>query len=283
MAATSPKRRRRSRRQRTVAEIRERFELLDNVSRVLEPFMVGLGLVFFVLLMIDFAGIVAGTREGLWLASALQWIWVIFLIDFVIRFTIAPDKLRFLRSNWLGVISLALPFLRPIRALRAVRAVRSLNLVRLIGGFNRGMRQLRRVTASHQFAYVAGLTVLVASAGSVGIWFFDRGHPDSPIRTFGDAVWWSSALVTTINTEKYPVSAEARIIGILMRLYAVSVFGYVTANLATYFIGQREKEEGTADRNALLLRRIDELQREVAALRSELRPQREEATSGGDQ
>jgi len=252
----------------------ERVELLEHIQALLDPLMVVLGLVFLVLLIVDFAAADLSAGQRAWLTRATTAIWVAFLVDFGIRFLVAPAKLRFLRANVLTVVSLAVPFLRPLaafralRALRALRAARSLSLVRLLGGVNRGMRLLRRVTRGQQFAYVAALTVFVVLAGAAGAYFFDRDVPQAPIQTFGDALWWSAALVTTVNSEKYAVSPEARVVAVLQRLFAVSVFGYVTAAIASYFVGREVESRGEGD--GKLRAEVADLRREGAALRAEL-------------
>lgn len=223
-----------------------------------------LGFVFLTLL-VDYGAIDVRQDRQRWVGHALQVIWGVFLVGFLFRLVIAPKKGEFLRSNWLTVVSLALPFLRPIRALRAVRALRSLSLVRLIGGVNRGMRVLRAVTHGRKFAYVGGLTLLVAFAGAAGVRYIDRGVANAPIQTFGDALWWSAGIVTTINTEKIAVSPEARVIAILQRIYAVSIFGYITASIASYLIGATAAKEGSDALNEELAL----LRREIVALRAD--------------
>lgn len=218
----------------------ERIELLEHVQAFLEPVMAVLGFCFLALLLLDYMPTGPGAANQARISLALQIIWVIFLLDFAVRFVIAPAKWHFLRQNWLGVLSLALPFLRPLRVFRAARAIRSLSLVRFLGGINRGIRVLRKVARGQQFAYVGGLTVLVTLAGAVGALYFDRGHENAPIQTLGDALWWAAAMVTTINNEKYVVSSEARVIALLLRLFAVSVFGFVTASIASYLIGSEK-------------------------------------------
>ncbi len=239
----------------------ERWELLENIQAILEPVMVGLGLVFLGLLLIDYSTLELSDAASAQLDWASQVIWGIFLVDFAIRFLIAPAKLRFLRGNWLVAVSLALPFLRPFRALRAARALRSLSLVRLLAGINRGIRVLRAVTRGRQFAFVGFLTILVMLTGALGALFFERGVKRAPIQSFSDALWWSAAMVTTINNEKYVVSGEARILAILIRIFAVSIFGYVTASIATYLIGSTQAAENADGAH---------LGEEIAALRREL-------------
>lgn len=248
----------------------ERSELLDHLQTLLEPAMVTLGFIFLVLLLFDFAsdGLSAiAQRRVDW---AFQAIWVVFLLDFGLRFIVAPEKGAFLRHNWFGAISLAVPFLRPLRALRAARALRSLRLFRLIGGLNRGIRVIRQVTRGRQFAYVTVLTVLVTLAGAVGVLYFDRDVPGAQIETLGEAVWWSAAMVTTINNEKYVVSPEARTIAILQRVYAVSVFGYVTATIASYLVGKQVPTGEPAGDPADVRTEIRALREELSALRRDL-------------
>lgn len=265
-------------------EVRERFELLHHVSAILEPLMIGLGIVFLVLLIMEYASMSLEVLGENRLGSVMQAIWIIFLADFLLRLVIAPGKIAYLKANWLGALSLALPFLRPLRAfrafraLRAARAVRGASLVRLIGGVNRGMRALRKITRGRLMLYVAALTVAVVFAGAVGVLFFDRGHPDSPVQTFDDALWWSATLVTTMNSELYVASTEGRVIAFLQRLYALSIFGYITASIASYLIGidtsnAQERAEG---RETEVHTEISRLREEVGSLRALL----EEQSSG---
>lgn len=253
---------------------RERFELLANVSSFLEPIMVGLGIVFLGLLLMEFAGVPLTVLGENRMADVMQAIWIIFLGDFLLRFTIAPGKLMFLRSNWLGALSLALPFLRPLRAFRAARALRGFSLVRLLGGINRGMRALRAITRGSLMLYVAALTFAVVFAGAVGVRFFDRGYPESPVQTFPDAIWWSATLVTTISSELHVVSQEARVIAFLQRLYALSIFGYITASIASYLIGvdsfEDRKRSEAIDRE--LVNEVRRLRAELAELRETVAP-----------
>lgn len=254
----------------------ERWELLDNLQAVLEPAMAGLGLLFLGLLLLDYSAIALSDEGSSRLYWALQAIWAIFLVEFAVRLIVAPAKGAFLRRNWLGALSLVLPFLRPIRAFQAARALRSLSLVRFLGGINRGIRVLRAVTRGRQFAWIGALTVVVMIAGAVGVRFFDRGVEDAPIQGLGDALWWSAAMVTTINNEFYAVSTEARVLAILMRIFAVSVFGYITASIATYFIGTAQ--DGADDGNE-----TQALRAEIAALRLEMATTRRALEVSGPQ
>ncbi len=253
-----------------VVEVHERDELLGHVQAITEPAMALLGLGFLVLLLLDYTGSGLSASNQARIDAALQVIWIVFLVDFAVRLVIAPAKGHFLRQNWLTVLSLGLPFLRPLRLFRAARALRSISLVRFLGGINRGIRVLRTVTRGRQFVYVGGLTVLVILAGAVGGLYFDRDVEDAPIQSFGDALWWSATMVTTINSDKYVVSLEGRVIAILIRLFAVSVFGFVTASIATYLIGTAAIADGPVSKDANLRAEITALHDELSLVRKAL-------------
>ena len=106
------------------------------------------------MLVLSFAWLAIVLAELAWGSSRLlevfgTAIWIVFVLEFGLRFALAPEKLPFLRANCLTVLSLLAPALRmlrmvrALRALRAARALRGLRLVRIVGTANRGMNALR--------------------------------------------------------------------------------------------------------------------------------------------
>lgn len=86
---------------------RERGALLRQLDRALEVPMVVLGFAWLALLIVE---LTAGLSRALEVAGTV--IWMLFITDFALKFSIAPRKLRFLRQQWLTALSLALPALR---------------------------------------------------------------------------------------------------------------------------------------------------------------------------
>ena len=153
---------------------------------------------------------------------------------------LAPRKGRFLRRNWLTVLSLLVPALRLfrfLRVLRVARAARGLRLVRLVGSANRGMNALRGGLKRRGAGYVAALSVVVALLGAAGMQSFESAGPNATaFDTFGEALWWTAMLLTTLGSEAWPRTGEGRLLCFLLALYAFSVFGYLTAALASVFV-----------------------------------------------
>ena len=90
--------------------INERKRLLKLAEQLLDGPMIFLGFVWLVLLVIELVWGINKILEYVALG-----IWGIFIIDFLIKFTLAPEKLSFLKSNWLTAISLVIPALRIFR------------------------------------------------------------------------------------------------------------------------------------------------------------------------
>jgi voltage-gated potassium channel len=235
---------------------RERRRLLAQIERWFELPLVILAFVWLILLVLDFVRGLSPLLNHLTL-----FIWVVFIADFVLRFTLAPRKLAYLRRNWLTAIALAVPALRVFRIVRALRilrlarAGRSLQLVRVLSSINRGMRALAKTMSRRGFGYVTALTAIVLMTGAAGMYAFERSA--GGLNSYGEALWWTAMLLTTMGSSYWPQTVEGRALCFLLSLYALGVLGYVTAALASYFIGRDAENEGAeiaGERSILALR-----------------------------
>ncbi len=93
---------------RTVTK--ERLKLLRTIDDSLNKPMLVLGIVWLVLLV---AQLVYGSKP--WSNDLTVFIWIVFVADFLIRLTLAPKKVPFLKKNWLVAVSLLLPALSILR------------------------------------------------------------------------------------------------------------------------------------------------------------------------
>ena len=221
----------------------------QELSELVEIGLTALSLVFVVLLVVEFA-VALPPAPARWLELAGWFIWAVFTIDFVTRFFLAESKTRFLRANWLTALAVLLPAFRVFRAFRAVRAVRSLRLARLVTGTNRGARALRRIAGFAGAGYVVILTLLVWLLAAAGVSWLERGQPDASIGSFGEALWWSATTIIQQGSEQHPVTAEGRILAVLLMVFSLGVSGYITAALAAFLLGRR-RQEADAELTAL--------------------------------
>ncbi len=198
-------------------------------------------------------------------------IWIVFIAEFLLRLALAPTKSVFLKRNWLTLLALLVPALRIFRTfaiLRAARLLRGARLVRIIGTVNRSMGALGRTLTRRGFGYVLGLTVAVLLTGAAGMLNFEpASQTDSGFTSYAHALWWTGMLLASIGTDFWPVTPEGRLLSSLLALYGLAVFGYITATLASYFIGRDAEAPKGEIAGASELRR---LRREIAGLRAEL-------------
>jgi voltage-gated potassium channel len=238
-----------------------RSEVLEQLETWLDTPMLVLSFIWLILFIVE---LIWGVNSLLDTASTT--IWIIFIFNFLLEFSLAPQKRTYLRRNWITVCSLALPALRTLRILRFVRAARGFRLLGVMTRTNRGMRSLSASFKRRGFGYVLASTALVALIGSAGMYAFEQENLNG-FESYGEALWWTAMLLTTMGSDYFPQSPEGRILCFLLAVYGFAVFGYVTATIATFFVG-RDAEDDAAEIAGT--KSIQVLQVEISALRTEI-------------
>lgn len=209
-------------------------------------------------------------------------IWIIFILDFALKFILAPQKLDYLKSNWLGAVALLVPALRVfrifrvVRLLRIARTARGLRLLRVITSLNRGMKALGASMGRRGLGYVLALSFVVVLSGAAGMYTFENDVPGG-LNSYGESLWWTAMLLTSLGSEYWPKTAEGRVLCFLLSLYGFAVFGYVTATLATFFMGRDAEDSGAEIAGA---KAVEALRAEIAALHDEVRALRKNGIQG---
>jgi voltage-gated potassium channel len=252
---------------------KERSELLDNLSKVTEKTMVALAIVWIVLAIMDLVG-----KLGPNLQMLSNVIWALFGLDFLVKFLIAPHKTRFLRDNWILLVSLILPAFRLLRVLQALNALRALSLVRILTSLNISIGALADAMGRRGAGYVSLVTVMVLFGGAAAMYKVEQpsqliaqGYGDvvrqgGGLHNYSDALWWTAMLMTTIGSQYWPVTTIGRALCFLLSMFSLGVFGYITAALASFFV---DKDASIAN-DRLPEDSLNALRDEVRALRLEV-------------
>lgn len=175
-----------------------------------------------------YAWLVIGRPEGVTqvtIDAAMLIIWAVFVVDFLVRLILAPDRWRwFLRHLHLLAIVL-LPFFRTLFVLRLVALLSALR--RATAAAFRGRVMLYAITS-------ASLIVLV---GSLGVLDAEQDAAGATITTFGDSLWWAFTTITTVGYgDLYPVTVPGRTIAVGLMIAGIALVGAVTATLASWFV-----------------------------------------------
>lgn len=249
---------------KNLPELRQRIGTLRELEKWIELPMRVLAFVWLVLVIVE---MVWGDLEVLAVFGTA--IWALFIAEFALRFAIAPAKLRFLRKNAITALALAVPALRIFRAfrfVRAARAVRGIRLVSVVGTANRGMNALRLSMGRRGVGYVLLLTLLVVLLGAAGMHALE-GEAGAGLNGYAEAIWWTAMLIMSLGTDFWPRTVEGRILCVLLAFYGFGVFGYITATLASFFVGQ----DAQAGSGEALGEKLAAIRTDIAALREELR------------
>ena len=162
--------------------------------------------------------------------SAIAWsiivaAWLLFLVDYVVRFALATDRGHWFRTHIFDLLAVVLPAVRPLRALR---------LITLFPVFRRNTGDALRSRVS---IYLAGSISLLLYLASLAVLQSERFAPGANIRTFGDAVWWSVVTLGTVGYgDYYPVTSAGRLVAVALMAGGVALVGVITATLSSWIV-----------------------------------------------
>jgi len=176
-------------------------------------------------------------REALWV---LGWtIYAIFVTELIARIiaswhtlSTVDGLLQFVRQYWLSVLAAILPAFRILRFLRVIIVLRAF--------------QPFVARRTHRLAFLTGVTVpLLLLTAAVTVLDAERDAIGANITSFGDALWWSLASITTVGYgDRYPVTDEGRLVATFLMIIGIGLFGSLTALLAAWVLkGDQETPE----------------------------------------
>jgi voltage-gated potassium channel len=239
-------------------EARARFE-----ERMAMPILIAAALLTAVTLVLLFADISREARRTLLFVDLV--IWALFAFDYLVRFTLATPKKRFVREEWLDLVLVVLPLLQPLRLAGAI-----VRLGRLNAAIERTTQGAQRLMGRHKLyialTWAVGLMLIAAVVTPVV-------EPDkSKITSFGDGIWWALVTMTTVGYgDLVPESVSGQVIGGVLMLAGIGILSLLTANIATLFLepappdpDDEEREPTTDERLAdidqkltTIMRRLD--------------------------
>ena len=169
-----------------------------------------------------------------WVMNAI--LSLILFIDFLVRLRTAESRSGyFLRDyGWADLLaSLPLPQLKILRLFRLGRVYR---LMKDYGAKNIG-RSLLKERAGSALLTLLFIAILVLEFGSLWMLYLESKSPDSNITTASDAIWYVIVTISTVGYgDQYPVPNPGRILGAVIIVLGVAIFGTLTGYLANLFL-----------------------------------------------
>lgn len=213
--------------------------------------MAWLGVVF--ALLVGYALTVETSARTARILETLGWaIWTIFLLEFVAKLSLAPDRLRFVRAHWLQALMLVLPTLRLASFLRLLRLGRALPATRIMSASYRTAGTARLLLRS-RLGYVAALTVVVGIALAELVYLFERDERASELDSFGDAILWSFSVVIALQGDPVPASGLGRAAMLLGFTFGLVIVASLAGTVGAFLVEERRErsaKERVSERSA---------------------------------
>lgn len=163
--------------------------------------------------------------------------WAFLVLEFLFAVVVAPDKKAYIRNHWPEAAAAALPGFGVLRLADAAVLAPLLHLLA-----DRGEHPRLAILRKRKLGLLLLVTALVILLAAVLEYLFEYGARGATITTFGQALWWAAATVTTVANQLYPVTTGGEIVGFLLMVYAVVVFAYLASSMASALIGGDAQE-----------------------------------------
>lgn len=171
-----------------------------------------------------------------------------FLLEYIVRFAAAPNRLEFLLSplNFVDLIAI-IPFftimiggnrrlvsLAVPRIARLLRIFRILKLTRYSNGLKIMMYTLRASLNELEMMILFMFMIVILSSSAV--FYTDLGIDGSHFSSIPDAFWWSVTTVSTVGYgDYYPMTSFGKVVGGICAVFGVLAFSLPVMAFAKNF------------------------------------------------
>ena len=166
---------------------------------------------------------------------------IVFISNFFLRLYEAENKLKFLKWGWIDLVS-SIPNIELFRYGRILRLIRLLRILRAFRSTKVLVKYIFRKKAHGAFTTASIFAILILIFSSIAILQVETTDQGN-IKTAEDALWWAFTTITTVGYgDKFPVTTEGRLIGVILMTAGVGLFGVFTGFVASWFVEDHQKE-----------------------------------------
>ncbi|MEU9359170.1 ion channel [Streptomyces sp. NPDC048301] len=158
--------------------------------------------------------------------------WLLFVVDYIVRLRLSGLGARFVHTHWLDTAVVILPLLRPLRMVKVYTAVQ------------RRTDEPKLSLYARVMLYASLTSGLLGFSAALAVYHQEQGAPGSTIRTFGDAVWWACATLTTVGYgDAVPVTPGGRTIAAFLMACGLALLGAVTGSFSSWLVELFRRED----------------------------------------
>ncbi|MDQ3008315.1 MAG: potassium channel family protein [bacterium] len=120
-----------------------------------------------------------------------------------------------------------------------------------------------KLLKQRRFRQLLAASIVACLILGIAVVPIEQTHPDATIKTYGDGLWWSVQTLTTVGYgDVTPITAEGRLLGVLMQMTGAVIFGLLIALISSTM--SRSQEEFYWGR---LFERLESMEKEIQAIK----------------
>ena len=190
------------------------------------------GMCLLALVAVTLTAIDLTTQAAEWEVTADRTIYWIFVLDYVIRFSISRSKWLFVKEHPWDLLAI-IPFDALFRLFRFASLGEILRLARYLDLFSYAMRfttRIRRFFNTNGFKYICIAALVIILLGAVGIHLAEG-------MSLPNGIWWSFVTATTVGYgDTYPVTTSGKFLAVFLMLTGIGFVGTLTSTITSFFL-----------------------------------------------
>lgn len=178
------------------------------------------------------------------------WICVIFMLDFVVRIVIEPQKWSFIKRNFLLLV-FSVPYLNIVHSEGWVLSVESHFLLGLIPLLRAGfgltviVKWLTKYSVtSLLFSYL--IVLISVTYFSSLLFFVSELGVNSAVKTYSDALWWACMDMTTVGSNIIAVTPIGKVLSVFLAASGMMMLPIFTVYITDRMMRARQKDDQLA-------------------------------------
>ena len=190
------------------------------------------GMCLLALVAVTLTAIDLTTEAAEWEVTADRVIYWIFVLDYVVRFSISRSKWLFVKEHPWDLLAI-IPFDALFRLFRFASLGEILRLARYLDLFSYAMRfttRIRRFFNTNGFKYICIAALVIILLGAVGIHLAEG-------MSLPNGIWWSFVTATTVGYgDTYPVTTSGKFLAVFLMLTGIGFVGTLTSTITSFFL-----------------------------------------------